>query len=175
MARKVIGDNNGAENMDELKEENQRLKAQIELLLKHVDPVTIYGDKIRAMAGVTLRQILAEGQGEDWFNYLMGLTLNDIIALVSGPREGQSSGGGKRRGRIPRAEQQYYTLLAISEGATNAKEIKQAYGEHINSSVWTEMAKAGLLKKEGEKGAATYTMTKTGQARFRELAKRLGS
>lgn len=172
MTRKVIGMTTKEQlDIEDLQKQLEALKAENELLKKHVDPLDLYGDKIKGMVDKSFREIMSEGNGQDWYNYFMGLSLNDLVELLSdGAVTAKSS--GKRSKRIPKDTQKYYVLLAISEGAGLAQEIKAKYGDFITSkTLWGELAKDGYLEKEGEKRNTTYSLNAKGQELLEELGK----
>ena len=168
MARKVIGMTTKEQlDIEELQKQLEALKAENDALKKHVDLDVLYGDKIKEMAGKSFREIMSEGNGQDWYNYLMDQSLNDLVDLIGS--KGKES--VKRGKRIPRDTQRYYALLAISEGAGLAKEIKAKYGDHINGPVWGDMVKEGYLEKEGDRPNVTYSLNAKGQEYLEELGK----
>ncbi|MFH1790091.1 MAG: hypothetical protein ABH832_03430 [bacterium] len=172
MAKKIIGTTTKEQlDMEGLLKRLEALEKENELLRQHVDPVDIYGDKIREMTGSSFREIMAEGAGTDWYNYFMGLTLNDMMEIL-GETAKKAKEKAMKGKRIPRDTQMHYALLAVSEGAHTAKEIKEKYGQFINSPVWSELAKDGYLKKEGAKTKATYAMTAKGEKYMGELAEK---
>lgn len=152
------------------KEQLQALVAEATAELENRD--NRYLDELANRADMTVDDIIAEGEGQDWYlNYFLTLTLNQIADLMKPDSAMPKKGKGKR---IPKIVQQYYTLKAISEGASKAKDIRTAYPDFISKTgPWSELAKSGHLLKEGEKIAATYAITDLGMTLMEELKEKI--
>ena len=161
MARKKIG---GSATLAAIQEEREKLLQQLkELEDKEKKFESEWEEKLVGYCEKTVEDVIAKNRDSEWCNdYFLNLTLGEIANAINPPPSKGKKAKGTRGKRIPLNVQKYYTLLAIQEGADKAKDIKAKYGEFINGAPWTGLAKEKHLIQEGEKAAATYSMSDTG-------------
>ena len=155
-------------NIQEKKAELEKQLAALAIEEKKFE--SEYVEYIKDNSEKSIREICSENKGNEFYNdYFMPLTLAQIVEILKPGKKAKKAATGTRGTRIPKNVQQYYTLLAVEEGAIRAKDIKGKYGDFIKSPMWITLAKDGLLEQHGEKPLTSYTISGTGNALLDEL------